>query len=110
MADALGTLHLVATPIGNLADITARAVSVLGSVPHIAAEDTRHTRGLLAHLGITGKQLHVLDANASSQAVERMVALLRQGQDVACVTDAGTPGVSDPGRALVLAAQAAGAR
>jgi 16S rRNA (cytidine1402-2'-O)-methyltransferase len=110
MADAVGTLHLVATPIGNLADITARAVNVLGSVSHIAAEDTRHTRGLLAHLGITGKQLHALDANASPRAVARVVGLLREGQDVACVTDAGTPGVSDPGRALVLAAQAAGAR
>ncbi len=110
MANAPGTLHLVATPIGNLADITERAVSVLRAVPHIAAEDTRHTRGLLAHLGITGKQLHALDGNASPQALERVVGLLREGRDVACVTDAGTPGVSDPGRALVLAAQSAGAR
>ncbi|HKY40052.1 MAG TPA: 16S rRNA (cytidine(1402)-2'-O)-methyltransferase [Polyangiaceae bacterium] len=105
-----GTLHLVATPIGNLADITERAVSVLRGVSHIAAEDTRRTRGLLAHLGITGKQLHALDANASPQAVERVVGLLREGQDVAYVTDAGTPGVSDPGRALVQAAQGAGTR
>jgi 16S rRNA (cytidine1402-2'-O)-methyltransferase len=107
MTDPLGTLQLVATPIGNLADITERAVSVLRAVTHIAAEDTRHTRGLLAHLGITGKQLHALDANASPQAVERVVGLLREGRDVAYVTDAGTPGVSDPGRALVQAAQAA---
>jgi 16S rRNA (cytidine1402-2'-O)-methyltransferase len=110
MPDALGTLQLIATPIGNLGDITARAVSVLGAVTHIAAEDTRHTRGLLSHLGITKKQLHALDANASAQAIERMVGLLREGQDVAYVTDAGTPGVSDPARALVQAAQAAGAR
>ncbi|HYJ08081.1 MAG TPA: 16S rRNA (cytidine(1402)-2'-O)-methyltransferase [Polyangiaceae bacterium] len=106
----LGTLHLVATPIGNLADITERAVAVLREVSHIAAEDTRHTRGLLSHLGITGKQLHALDANASERAIERVVARLKAGEDVACVTDAGTPGVSDPGRALVQAAERAGAR
>ena len=109
MASALGTLHLVATPIGNLGDITERAVGVLRAVAHIAAEDTRRSRGLLSHLGITGKELHTLDANASERAVERVVSLLRGGQDVAFVTDAGTPGVSDPGRALVLAASAAGA-
>lgn len=106
----LGALHLVATPIGNLGDITERAVALLRQVPHVAAEDTRHTRGLLSHLGITGKQMHALDANASERAVERVVALLKQGEDVAFVTDAGTPGVSDPGRALVQAASAAGAR
>lgn len=106
----LGTLHLVATPIGNLADITERAVAVLRGVSHVAAEDTRHTRGLLSHLGITGKQLHALDANASERAIERVVARLKAGEDVACVTDAGTPGVSDPGRALVQAADRAGAR
>lgn len=106
----LGTLYLVATPIGNLGDITERATSVLRAVPHIAAEDTRRTRSLLSHLGITGKQLHALDANASERAVERVVALLRASEDVAFVTDAGTPGVSDPARALVVAADAAGAR
>jgi 16S rRNA (cytidine1402-2'-O)-methyltransferase len=106
----LGTLHLVATPIGNLADITERAVAVLRQVSHVVAEDTRHTRGLLSHLGITGKQLHALDANASERAIERVVGLLKAGEDVACVTDAGTPGVSDPGRALVQAADQAGAR
>jgi 16S rRNA (cytidine1402-2'-O)-methyltransferase len=106
----VGTLHLVATPIGNLADITERAVAVLREVSHVAAEDTRHTRGLLSHLGITGKQLHALDANASERAIERVVARLKAGEDVACVTDAGTPGVSDPGRALVQAADRAGAR
>ena len=75
----LGTLHLVATPIGNLADITERAVAVLRAVSHVVAEDTRHTRGLLSHLGITGKQLHALDANASERAIERVVALLKAG-------------------------------
>lgn len=102
-----GTLFLVATPIGNLADITERAVSTLRSVAHVAAEDTRRTRGLLSHLGITGKELHTLDANASERAVSRVIELLRSGQAVAFVTDAGTPGVSDPGRALVNAAVAA---
>lgn len=103
-----GTLYLVATPIGNLGDITERAVQTLRQVQHIAAEDTRRTRGLLSHLGITGKELHALDANASERAVDRVVGLLKQGLDVAFVTDAGTPGVSDPGRALVNASVAAG--
>jgi 16S rRNA (cytidine1402-2'-O)-methyltransferase len=109
VSTALGTLYLVATPIGNLADMTERAVLTLRAVAHIAAEDTRRTRGLLSHLGITGKELYTLDANASERAVAKVVALLSAGQDVAFVTDAGTPGVSDPGRALVNAAVAAGA-
>jgi len=108
LVDAPGTLYLVATPIGNLGDITERAVKILRQVSQIAAEDTRRTRGLLSHLGITGKELHALDANATERAVERVVALLREGKDVAFVTDAGTPGVSDPGRALLNAALAAG--
>jgi 16S rRNA (cytidine1402-2'-O)-methyltransferase len=102
-----GTLYLVATPIGNLADMTERAAATLRAVHHIAAEDTRRTRGLLSHLGITGKELHALDANASERSVAKIVALLQEGQAVAFVTDAGTPGVSDPGRALVNAAVAA---
>jgi 16S rRNA (cytidine1402-2'-O)-methyltransferase len=102
-----GTLYLVATPIGNLADMTERAATTLRAVHHIAAEDTRRTRGLLSHLGITGKELHALDANASERAVAKIVTLLREGHAVAFVTDAGTPGVSDPGRALVNAAVAA---
>ena len=104
---AHGTLYLVATPIGNLGDMTERALATLRSVTHIAAEDTRRTRGLLSHFGITGKELHTLDANASERAVARVVALLKEGQSVAFATDAGTPGVSDPGRALVRAAVAA---
>ncbi len=107
MSTAPGTLYLVATPIGNLADITARAVSTLREVTHVAAEDTRRTRGLLSHLCITGKELHTLDANASERAIAKIVELLRAGHAVAYVTDAGTPGVSDPGRALVNAAVAA---
>ena len=105
---AYGTLYLVATPIGNLGDMTERALTTLRNVSHIAAEDTRRTRGLLSHFGITGKELHTLDANASERAVGRVVTLLKEGQDVAFATDAGTPGVSDPGRALVQAAVAAG--
>ena len=108
MASSHGTLYLVATPIGNLGDMTERAVTTLRQVAHIAAEDTRRTRGLLSHFGIGGKELHTLDANASERALSRVVALLKEGQDVAFATDAGTPGVSDPGRALVLAAVAAG--
>jgi 16S rRNA (cytidine1402-2'-O)-methyltransferase len=108
LSTALGTLYLIATPIGNLGDITERAVQTLRQVVHVAAEDTRRTRGLLSHLGVTKKELHTLDANASERAVERVVAKLKQGEDVAFVTDAGTPGVSDPGRALVNAAVAAG--
>jgi 16S rRNA (cytidine1402-2'-O)-methyltransferase len=104
-----GTLYLVATPIGNLGDMTERALATLRAVSHIAAEDTRRTRGLLSHFGITGKELTALDANASERAVARVVAWLKDGLSVAFVTDAGTPGVSDPGRALVNAAVAAGA-
>jgi 16S rRNA (cytidine1402-2'-O)-methyltransferase len=103
-----GTLYLVATPIGNLADMTERAVATLRGVTQIVAEDTRRSRGLLAHFGITGKELSALDANASERAVARVVSILKEGRDVAFVTDAGTPGVSDPGRALVNAAVAAG--
>jgi 16S rRNA (cytidine1402-2'-O)-methyltransferase len=104
----LGTLYLVATPIGNLGDMTERALATLRAVPHVAAEDTRRTRGLLSHFGITGKELTTLDANASERAVARVVGFLKAGDSVAFVTDAGTPGVSDPGRALVNAAVAAG--
>ena len=108
VSTAPGTLYLVATPIGNLADMTERALSTLRAVSQIAAEDTRRTRGLLSHFGVSGKELHTLDANASERAVARVVALLKDGHDVAFATDAGTPGVSDPGRALVNAAVAAG--
>ncbi len=108
MTSAPGTLYLVATPIGNLGDMTERALATLRGVTHVAAEDTRRTRGLLSHFGIGGKELHALDANASERAVARTVGLLRQGESVAFVTDAGTPSISDPGRALVNAAAAAG--
>lgn len=107
MSTSLGTLYLVATPIGNLGDISERALATLRAVPLVVAEDTRRTRGLLSHFGIGGKELSSLDANASERAVLRVVEQLQAGRDVALVTDAGTPGVSDPGRALVQAAVAA---
>jgi len=107
LSTAPGTLYLVATPIGNLGDITERALATLRSVSHIAAEDTRRTRGLLSHFGVTGKELSALDAHASDRAIGKLIQLLRSGESVAFVTDAGTPGVSDPGRALVEAAVAA---
>ncbi len=104
-----GALFVVATPIGNLGDITLRAVETLRAADRVVAEDTRRTRGLLSHLGIAGKPLDRLDAHAAAPDVERIVGHLRAGERVALVTDAGTPVVSDPGAALVQAAAGAGA-
>ncbi|HEY7492491.1 MAG TPA: 16S rRNA (cytidine(1402)-2'-O)-methyltransferase [Candidatus Tectomicrobia bacterium] len=95
-----GTLYVVATPIGNLEDITLRALRVLGSVDLIAAEDTRQTRKLLAHHGISRPLVSFHEHNQQRQAL-RLLALLQAGQSVALVTDAGTPGISDPGYALL---------
>lgn len=103
-----GTLYLVATPIGNLGDITHRALDVLRRCDRIAAEDTRHTHKLLSHFGIEGKKLEALHAHSSARDVARLVERLEAGDDVALVTDAGTPQVSDPGDALVRAAITAG--
>jgi 16S rRNA (cytidine1402-2'-O)-methyltransferase len=103
-------LFVVATPIGNLKDITLRALETLRACDVIVAEDTRHTRKLLAAHGIEGKPLLSLHARSTKQDVERAAARLRAGESVALVTDAGTPGVSDPGDALVRAAIAAGVR
>src|SRR2546425_9894425 len=90
-----GTLYIVSTPIGNLADITLRALHILGSVDVIAAEDTRHTRKLLTHHGISRPLLSYHDHNEVTQA-PRLLALLQEGKSVALVTDAGTPGIADP--------------
>lgn len=90
-----GTLYVVATPIGNLEDITLRALRVLKSVDLIAAEDTRHTRKLLTHHGISRPLVSYHDHNKVRQA-PHLLALLQQGRSVALVTDAGTPGISDP--------------
>ncbi len=105
----LGTLFLVATPIGNLGDMSTRALETLRTCERILAEDTRRTRQLLSHFGIPGKPIERLDAHASEHDVARVVARLMEGERVVLVTDAGTPGVSDPGEALVEAAIATGA-
>jgi 16S rRNA (cytidine1402-2'-O)-methyltransferase len=102
-----GTLYVVATPIGNLGDLTLRAIDVLKSCDRVAAEDTRRTRQLLSHLGIEGKPLDALHAHSSARDVAKLVERLESGESVALVTDAGTPAVSDPGDALVKAAIAA---
>ena len=102
----MSTLYVVATPIGNLADITKRAVEILSNVPTVAAEDTRVTRKLLSHLGISPK-LESLHEHTSPDRLDALVAQLESG-DMAVVTDAGTPGISDPGSALVKAAVEAG--
>ncbi|MCS7206806.1 MAG: 16S rRNA (cytidine(1402)-2'-O)-methyltransferase [Dehalococcoidia bacterium] len=98
----MGTLYVVATPIGNLEDITLRALRLLREVALIAAEDTRTTRGLLAHYGIT-TPLVSFHRHNQAQRLPLLLERLRQS-DVALVSEAGTPGVSDPGQALVTAA------
>jgi len=92
---APGTLYVVSTPIGNLEDITLRALRILGSVDVIAAEDTRHTRKLLTHHGISRPLLSYHDHNEDVQA-PRLLALLQERKRNAVVTDAGTPGIADP--------------
>ncbi len=97
-----GTLYVVGTPIGNLEDMTFRAIEVLRQVDWIAAEDTRHTGVLLHHFQITTSQLSYHDHNRSSRTGE-LIQRLRQGQAIALVTDAGIPGISDPGYELIVA-------
>lgn len=106
----MGTLFIVATPIGNLGDLSLRAVETLRTCDRVIAEDTRRTRQLLTHFGIAGKPVDRLDAHASERQVARLVERLGAGESVALVTDAGTPAVSDPGDAVVHAAIEAGAR
>ena len=103
---------MVATPIGNLADISLRALHVLQLVDSIACEDTRHTQGLLRSYGLErpGSQLLALHQHNEAEAAQQVIARLQQGQRVAYVSDAGTPGVSDPGARLAAAVQAAGLR
>jgi 16S rRNA (cytidine1402-2'-O)-methyltransferase len=102
-----GTLYVVGTPIGNLEDMTFRAIQVLQQVDVIAAEDTRHTGKLLAHFQIKTPQISYHEHNATSRIPE-LLARLGQGASIAIVTDAGMPGISDPGEELVAAAAAAG--
>jgi len=104
-APGVGRLSVVSTPIGNLGDITRRAVEVLSEAHCVAAEDTRRARALLSHLGIGHKALVSLHAHSSRDAALGVVARLLAGEHVALVTDAGTPAVSDPGRALVSLAR-----
>ncbi|MDO9054603.1 MAG: 16S rRNA (cytidine(1402)-2'-O)-methyltransferase [Gallionella sp.] len=103
-------LYVVATPIGNLRDITLRALDVLAGVDVVAAEDTRNTSHLLKHHGIYAKQLIAVHQHNERGAADKLVSLLLAGQSVAFVSDAGTPAVSDPGALLVQAVQAAGVR
>ncbi len=102
-----GTLYVVATPLGNLQDLSARASSVLRSVGVVASEDTRRTGNLLAHLGVRPRVLS-FHAHSSTRRLDTLLEILAEDLDVALVTDAGTPGVSDPGAELVAAARAAG--
>lgn len=95
-----GTLYIIATPIGNLEDITYRAVRILGEVDLIAAEDTRHSLKLLSHFGISKPLTSYFDHNQQIKG-ERILNALRQGKSVALISDAGTPCVSDPGYQLV---------
>ena len=104
-----GTLHVVATPIGNLNDLSPRALETLRGVAAICAEDTRHTRQLLSHFGIE-QSLVALHEHNEAGIAERIVARLQAGESLALVSDAGTPLVSDPGFRLVAAARAAGIR
>ena len=106
-APAPSTLYAVATPIGNLRDITLRALDVLRGVDRIAAEDTRVSSGLLRHYGIATKLIALHEHNERAQAA-RIVALLQEGLSVALISDAGTPGVSDPGAELIGIVRAAG--
>lgn len=104
-----GILYVVATPIGNLEDITLRAIRILGEVDVIAAEDTRHTRKLLSHLGISKPLISYFkdkEASRSAQIIDRLM----KGEDVALVSDAGTPGISDPGHIVTRMALGAGIR
>jgi len=103
------TLYLVATPIGNLEDITLRALRVLRECDVVAAEDTRHSGQLLKHFGISKALLSYFQFNEARRS-EEIIERLRRGEKVALVTDAGSPGISDPGGRVVKAAIAAGFR
>jgi 16S rRNA (cytidine1402-2'-O)-methyltransferase len=105
-----GALYVVATPIGNLADITLRAIHVLALADAVACEDTRHSAPLLRALGIDGKPLLALHEHNEQAAAALVLERLARGERVAYISDAGTPAVSDPGAVLVAAATAAGVR
>ena len=100
MEDKHGKLYLVSTPIGNLKDITFRAVEILERVPLIAAEDTRHSKVLLSHFNITTPLISYFEHNEFSR-IPKLMDHLKGGNDLAVITDAGTPGISDPAYRLV---------
>ncbi|MFL9610756.1 16S rRNA (cytidine(1402)-2'-O)-methyltransferase [Methylobacillus sp. Pita2] len=104
-----GTLYVVATPIGNLQDVSLRALDVLKAVDVVAAEDTRHTAGLLSHFAIQKKLVAVHEHN-ERKAGEQLIQRLQAGESVALVSDAGTPGISDPGAVAIAMAHEAGIR
>ena len=103
-----GALVLVATPIGNLGDMSQRAVEALKEAEVICCEDTRHSGKLLSHFGVSGKKLIVINEHTEYDAREEIVGLVASGKSVALITDAGTPGISDPGERLVVAVVNAG--
>ena len=109
MGKNAGVLYIVATPIGNLQDISARALDILGQVARIAAEDTRHSKKLLSHYGINTPMAALHEHNEVKQSGE-FLRQLESGNDLALISDAGTPLISDPGYHLVQAARAAGVR
>ena len=102
-----GTLYVVATPLGNLGDLSPRAADTLKQVAVVAAEDTRHSKPLLHHAG-SHAELISFHEHSSDRALERILRILGKGRDVAFITDAGTPAISDPGVALVAAARERG--
>jgi 16S rRNA (cytidine1402-2'-O)-methyltransferase len=102
-----GTLYVVATPLGNLGDLSPRAADTLKRVSVVAAEDTRHSKPLLVHAG-SHAELVSFHEHSSDRALERILRILSEGRDVAFITDAGTPAISDPGVALVAAAKERG--
>ena len=102
-----GVFYVIATPIGNLADVTHRAAQVLAEVDHLFAEDTRHSMNLCRHLGVS-PPLHSLHEHNEEQRIERILALLQSGCAVGLVSDAGTPLISDPGYRIVAACHQAG--
>jgi len=102
-----GTLYVVATPLGNLGDLSPRAADTLKHAAVVAAEDTRHTKPLLVHVG-SDAELVSFHAHSTERSLERLLRLLGAGTDIALVTDAGTPTVSDPGAELVAAARERG--
>jgi 16S rRNA (cytidine1402-2'-O)-methyltransferase len=105
-----GTLKLVATPIGNLGDLSPRAVEALATADVVACEDSRHTRKLLTHAEVSGPRLITVHDHNEADQVRTILSLLERGKVVALVTDAGTPGISDPGQRVAAAVAAAGYR